>query len=146
MSKEIFIHYSDSNSMLLPKSMIVVEDDLNVVYETLKKNNIPKESLLFAQVKNYEELSIFSNINGQKSLPKSFTLLSFDIQTDKKITIECNNQREDVKILDIALKRHKDWVFKTEKLSFCKAIENVTLILENTKIKMSLKRNETYAN
>jgi hypothetical protein len=145
MSKEIFIHYSDSNSMLLPKSMIVVEDDLNVVYETLKKNNISKESLLFAQVKNYEELSIFSNINGQKSLPKSFTLLSFDIQTDKKITIECNNQREDVKILDIALKRHKDWVFKAEKLSFCKAKENVTLILENTKIKMSLKRNETYA-
>jgi len=145
MSKEIFIHYSDSNSMLLPKSMIVVQDDLSAVYKTLKKNNISKESLLFAQVKNYENLSIFSNINGQKSLPKNFTLLSFDIQADKKITIECNNQREDVKILDIALKRHKDWVFKVKKLSFCKAKEDVTLITPNSEIKMRLKRNETYA-
>lgn len=145
MSKEIFIHYSDSNSMLLPKSMIVVDDNLSLVYETLSKNSISKEGLLFGAVKNYEELAVYSNINGQKSLPKSFTLLSFDIQTDKKITIECNNQREDVKILDIALKRHKDWVFKVKKLSFCKAKEDVTLITQNSEIKMRLKRNETYA-
>lgn len=145
MSKEIFIHYSDSNSMLLPKSILVVDDNLSEIHTILKAQNISQDDVTLAKVKNYKNLSIFCNINGQKSLPKDFTLLSFDIPSDKKIIIECDNKREEVKILDIALKRHKDWVFKTEKLSYCKAKENVLLVMPNTTLKMVLKRNKTYA-
>ena len=145
MSKEIFIHYSDSNSMLLPKSILVVDDNLSQIHKILKTQNISQDDVTLAKVKNYKNLSIFCNINGEKSFPKDFTLLSFDIPSDKKITIECDNKREEVKILDIALKHHKDWVFKTEKLSYCKAKEDVLLVTPNAKIKMTLKRNKTYA-
>jgi len=114
MSKTIFTYYSDMDSMLLPDSMVITDDNLSLVYETLKKHGISKEGLLFLVVKNYEDLAIYSNINREKTLPKNFTLLSFDMQTDAKITIECNGEREDVKILDIILKRQRDWIFKIE--------------------------------
>jgi len=145
ISKEIFIHYSDSNSMLLPKKLIVLEQSLPKVHEILKANNISEKNLLFAQIKNYKELSIYSNINRQKSLPKDFTLLSFDIKKDPKVIIECKGKREEVSILDISLKRHKDWIFKLEKLSHCKAKEKLFLITPNASIEMKLKKNKSYA-
>ncbi len=145
MSKEIFIHYSDSNSMLLPKSLIVIDADLKSVKKTLAENAISQDSLLIAQSKNYPDLAIYSNINGQKSLPKKFTLLSFDIQNSTELTFECNDKREEVKLLDISLKRHKNWVFKVNKLSSCQAKSDLYLITKNSKIKMKLKRNSSYA-
>lgn len=145
MSKEIFIHYSDSNSMLLPKSIIVVDEDINSVNQILQKNNISKKTLLLGEIKNYEDLAIFSNINGAKSLPKAFTLLSFEIQQNAKILLECKQKQEEVSILDITLKRHKDWVFKVQRLSHCEVKERVTLITKDARIPLVLKKNKSYA-
>lgn len=144
-NKEIFIHYSDSNSMLLPKSIIVVDDTLENVNKTLQKNNISKKNLLLAESKNYKDLSIYININGEKSLPKNFTLLSFEINKKAKLTFECHGERAEVNILDIVLKHQKDWIFKTQKLSHCKRKEEIYLIVQDSKIKMKLKKNKTYA-
>lgn len=145
LGKEIFIHYSDTKSMLLPQSMLYVEKELGDVYKTLSKNGISKKDVLVARVKNYKDLSIYSNINGGKSLPKHFTLLSFDIETKRILTLECSNIKQEVELKGLGLKQRKNWVFKTQKLEKCPLKSRVKLTTESGEVELTLQRNSKWA-
>jgi len=144
IAKEIFIYYSDSDSMLLPKSVLVVDTNLSETYETLKQHNIPLDTVLLARIKNIPDLSVYSHINQQNTLAKDFTLISFDIRADEKIQVSCQGRVQELKLLDISLKHHKNWIFKTQKLKNCERKSEVTLITKESNIKMQLKRNRRY--
>ncbi|SFV58736.1 hypothetical protein MNB_SM-7-1381 [hydrothermal vent metagenome] len=145
IGKEIFISYADTKRMLLPTAMIMTKESLTSVYQKLQEHNVSKESVLVAKVKNYKDLSIINEINKKRSIPKNFTLIAFDIKPDIYLQVMCHQKEERVKVLDIALRRHKDWIFKFSKLHNCHKKESVKLITSKGNISMKLLRNGRYA-
>lgn len=140
-TKKIFAYYSNEDSILLPQELLYVKQPLSQVKEKLSHSFIPTEQLLLASIKNYKQLSIVNLKNAQKSLPKDYTFLAFDMKKEHQLHLVCDGKNVTTPLRNISLRYNKkDWTFTTSPLA-CSSKTTVDLITDEGVFPLKLKSN-----
>lgn len=135
LSKEIYTHYSNIESALLPDAIALIDTDLATLKNTLLLKN--KEYLLHGELLNMKNASFAKSASGTPLIPKDYTLLAFDLDTTWPLTICCGTTNIQAKLQDLYMLKRGTWTLKSAPLSCHK--KNITLITQKGELNLNKK-------
>lgn len=115
LSKEIYAHYANSESALLPDAIALVDEDLEFVTKTLQSHNL--KNLLHGELLTMKDASFSKSESSAQFIPKDYTLLAFNLDASWHVTLTCGTENIQTQLQDLYMLKRGIWTLKTEPIT-----------------------------